>query len=60
MFKKKKIMKKTYINPELKVVLVQQQSHLLAGSGQKMNVNSGSASEWGSRQSSSDWDDDDE
>ncbi len=50
-------MKKTYIIPEMNVVKF---SHvaLLTPASNQMNVNSGSASEWGSR-SNDFWDDED-
>ena len=51
-------MKKQYINPELKVVVIQQRIHLLSGS-ETLNMYNGSASEWGSRRGF-DWEDDEE
>ena len=55
--KKKKIMKKTYINPVMNVVKIETQK-MLATSGE-VGLKSGNASEWGSRGSDDDWDWDD-
>ena len=51
MFKKKRIMKKTYIIPVTNTIVVEAAQTLLAGS-EKVNFKSGTASEWGSRQAS--------
>ena len=48
-------MKKTYINPVMNVVKIETQK-MLAASGD-VTIQSGNASEWGSRVSTNDWDD---
>ena len=51
-------MKKTYINPEMKVVMLQMQQHVLTMSENSGQVSSKPATEWGSREGSF-WDDED-
>jgi len=51
-------MKKVYMNPNIQVVKLQ--SILLQAASGNLNMHSGTATEWGSREGSSLWDDDDE
>ena len=43
-------MKKTYINPNMSVVMLQMQQHVLTISGEKGTLSTKSASEWGARE----------
>ena len=43
-------MKKTYINPNMSVVMLQMQQHVLTMSGEKGTLSTKSASEWGARE----------
>jgi hypothetical protein len=52
------IMKKQYINPTVSVLEIK--PVLLQSASNEVNLQSGSASEWGSRRGNSDWDEDDE
>ena len=43
-------MKKTYMNPEIKVVMLQMQQHMLTMSEENAQLSTKTASEWGARE----------
>ena len=54
--KKRRTMKKTYINPELNVFEIKPSHQLLAGSTESLETKEGAATEWGAHGDDFDWD----
>lgn len=53
-------MKKTYINPEIEIVNIKVQQHLLSMSGGSGQLSEETATEWGSRRGNFNFDEEDE